>query len=221
MLLFVKHPEEGQVKQRLAKDLVTLSVVELYRNFALDLLSTIETLQSPIHIFYYPESRGRECIEWLGEKHTYLPQTGADLGARMHHAFVQTFLEGFRRTVLMGSDIPDLPARIIRKAFLLLTSRDAVIGPCPDGGYYLIGFRNQAYTADIFRDMPWSTGAVVRETIKRLTAAGRSFALLPPWGDVDILEDLQALVQRARTSPFGSSRTMAFLRSGNFPGCEP
>lgn len=220
LLLFVKYPEEGRVKQRLAADLATLSVAELYRNFVLDLLATLGTLRVPMHIFYYPESRVHECVEWLGKKHAYLPQIGTDLGERMQQAFIQTFLQGFRRVVLLGSDVPDLPAKIIRKAFLLLTRRDTVLGPCPDGGYYLIGFRNQAFTPEIFRDMQWSTAGVFRETMKRLVDAGRSIALVPEWSDVDTLEDLQALVARAKTSPFRASRTLSLLRSDKFPGCE-
>lgn len=95
-----------------------------------------------------------------------------------------------------------------------------MLGPCPDGGYYLLAFRNQAFTPDIFRDMQWSTAGVFRETMKRLADAGRSIALVPEWGDVDTLEDLQALVARAKTSPFRSSRTMSFLQSRKFAVCK-
>jgi uncharacterized protein len=217
ILLFVKYPHDGLVKQRLAADLPGIRVTELYRNFVLDLLSTLKALRVPVHICYYPENMEQECVEWLGKKYVYLPQTGADLGERMRNAFSRTFLQGYRRAVLLGSDVPDLPARIVRKALLVLTKRDAVLGPCPDGGYYLIGFRNQAFVPDVFRGMEWSTATVLRETMKSLTREGRTMSLLPEWGDVDTLADLHALVGRAKTSPFRGSCTMSFLRSCNFP----
>ena len=44
LLFFVKYPEKGQVKTRLAAELDETVAVELYRNFILDLLSTLEKL---------------------------------------------------------------------------------------------------------------------------------------------------------------------------------
>ncbi len=81
---------------------------------------------------------------------SYIPQTGEDLGERMKLAFLRCFSEGARSVVLIGSDIPDLPARIVDEAFRALDKCGAVIGPSVDGGYYLIGFREDTFCGDVF-----------------------------------------------------------------------
>jgi uncharacterized protein len=60
-----------------------------------------------------------------------------------------------------------------------------VVGPAGDGGYYLIGCGAKEFP--IFTEIPWSTSSVLEETIER--AGSARLALLPPWYDVDTVED--------------------------------
>jgi uncharacterized protein len=88
---------------------------------------------------------------------------------------------------------------------------DAVIGPARDGGYYLIGFRNDTFFPGVFSGIAWSTGTVFRSTMEAIGKAGQRFHELPLWQDVDTIEDLKDLAARSRRSAFSSSRTMSFL----------
>ncbi len=212
IILFVKAPVRGQVKSRLAASaLGDDATLELYRNFCLDILDTLKQTGIPVRICYYPPDSGNAVAGWLGPGQQYLPQEGRDVGERMDNAFRQAFSRGFSRVLLIGSDIPDLPAPLFSDAMAALLTHDAVIGPARDGGYYLIGFRNDTFAPGVFSGIAWSTGAVFEQTMAAFAHAGRRVHELPLWQDVDTIEDLKDLAARNRRSAFRASRTMSFL----------
>jgi len=211
VLLFVKYPTRGQVKTRLTAELGTTAAVELYRNFILDILFTLRELRIPFKIFYYPGSAKEKLAEWLGEQYSYTPQSGENLGERMKNAFLQTFSDNFSRVVIIGSDIPDLPADFISQAFGALQSHDAVIGPSNDGGYYLIGFSQTHLLPEAFEGILWGRNSVFMQTVDILNEHFRSVYLLPEWYDVDTLADLNDLVARNKDTDFHRSKTFAYL----------
>ena len=136
----------------------------------------------------------------MGEDYLYMPQKGEDLGERMRNGFIQTFAEGFKRVILIGSDIPGLPLEFIEEAFTSLRDKDAVIGPSLDGGYYLIGFRNKTFSPKVFEGIPWSTEKVFEETMKVLEKERLTVHTLPRWRDIDTIEDLKNLPGRSTNS---------------------
>ena len=105
ILLFIKAPLSGQVKSRLAAVLGQDAALELYRNFVLDILASIEKSGVPCIICYHPPDSGEIVMNWLGGHLQCLPQEGRDLGERMERAFRRAFSEGASRAVLVGSDI--------------------------------------------------------------------------------------------------------------------
>ena len=211
IILFVKVPARSQVKTRLAAALGEEAALELYQRFVQDILDTLEQTGIPVMICYYPPDNRNAVAGWLGPEQKYLPQEGRDVGERMENAFRQAFNRGFSRVVLIGSDIPDLPAPLIKEALAALHMHDAVIGPARDGGYYLIGFRNDTFFPGVFSGIAWSTGTVFRSTMQAFGKAGQRVHELPLWQDVDTIEDLKDLAARSRRSAFSSSRTMSFL----------
>lgn len=212
ILFFVKYPDVGQVKTRLSSELGNEAVVSLYKDFILDMLSTIEKLGLPIEIFYRPDSAKEKLASWLGQQYSYVPQRGEDLGERMRNASLHAFNKNFSRVVIIGSDIPDLPADFLREAFLSLESRDAVIGPAGDGGYYLIGFTRTSFLPEVFENISWSSDSVFNQTVSILKQYKRKVYLLPQWHDVDTSADLKSLLLRNRNTDFEQSRTFSFLK---------
>jgi rSAM/selenodomain-associated transferase 1 len=211
ILFFVKYPERGAVKNRLAVDLTAVDIVELYRNFVLDIITMLEELRMPFQICYFPDDAEKRFIAWLGNHYRYMPQQGKNLGERMQNSFVQAFLKGFHQVIIMGSDSPDLPRTFIEEAFSSLKTMDSVIGPACDGGYYLLGFKKKTFLPRVFEKIPWSSSSVFQESLRVLQAAGHKTFLLPRWHDIDTLGDLKNLIRRGRQSPFSNSRTMSFL----------
>jgi glycosyltransferase A (GT-A) superfamily protein (DUF2064 family) len=121
------------------------------------------------------------------------------------------FTEGFQNVVLMGSDSPDLPEDYIKQAFITLQTKDVVLGPTIDGGYYLIGFKKTTFTPSVFEEIHWSSPLVFQETSMKIRQAHRSIGFLPVWSDVDTFTDLTNLVSRTRNTSFKSSNTMTYL----------
>jgi len=106
---------------------------------------------------------------------------------------MEAFAIGFKRVVLIGSDIPDLSLEFIEEAFHSLQEKDAVIGPSLDGGYYLIGFKDKSFSPQVFKGIPWSTERVFDETMKIFKQGSLAVHTLQPLRDIDTIGDLQNL----------------------------
>jgi rSAM/selenodomain-associated transferase 1 len=207
-ILFLKYPKRGCVKTRLADALGHDLAYELYLCFLADIAAMTHHVNAQTMIVYsgptgmsFPDFPGAKC----------LLQRGSDIGERMHFAFQDVFALGFERCVLVGSDIPDLPAGMINDAFEILRSVDMVLGPSTDGGYYLVGCRPDSLRPSVFSGIPWSTASVFSETLKRITEAGLESAELPPWSDIDELADLRKFYER-NSNPTSTSQVIHFLK---------
>jgi rSAM/selenodomain-associated transferase 1 len=137
-----------------------------------------------------------ELKDWLGDHYLFRPQNGENLGERMKTCFMEVLAMGFKRVILIGSDLPDLPLEFIEEAFNALQNNDAVIGPALDGGYYLIGFKDKAFSPLVFDGIPWSTERVFDETMKVLKQERLKVYTLQALRDIDTIEDLKYLLGR-------------------------
>lgn len=215
IIIFVKEPEQAEVKTRLASEIGGELAVKIYKSFVLDTLSTLKTLDTPITICFYPPEAAERIAKWLGPEYEYRPQSGRDLGQRMKNAFRQAFDEGADRIVLIGSDIPDIPKGFVTQAFDALDARDAVIGPATDGGYYLIAFKKETFRPEAFENIQWSTPAVFDQTIHELNRQKLETQTLPQWHDIDTVSDLSDLVIRNHNTPFQNSKTYLSILEAN------
>lgn len=210
--MFVKYPEKGKVKSRLSRYWDEDMVVRLYRAFIDDLLAGLSAGDYGFRIAYYPPERKKEFSKQFGDAFSYVPQTGKDLGEKMGNAFKKCFSEGFKAVVVIGSDSPDLPTRIVNEAFQALEKSGAVIGPSYDGGYYLIGFTGESFTPAAFDGIAWGTDSVGERTMDILKKAGINVHVLPSWRDIDRPEDIDALINESGKAGFAGSKTIACLR---------
>jgi rSAM/selenodomain-associated transferase 1 len=192
LLFFIKNPEKRRVKTRVASAIGDKMAVRLYKRFLLEMLSTLNRGTFLFYLCFHPEDSLNDLKHWLGEHYLYMPQIGENLGQRMKNGFTEAFSMNFKRVVLIGSDIPDLPLEFIEEAFDSLREKDAVIGPSLDGGYYLIGFRDETFFPKVFEGIPWSTGKVFEETIKILEKERLTVHTLQPLRDIDTIEDLRS-----------------------------
>jgi len=179
VLLFVKWPAPGKVKTRLAKQLGEMRAAEIYRNFVLDILDTLRNLDVSLMICFEPADALPELQNWLGRDYSYVVQSNGNLGKKMKNAFVQGFARAFSRLVLIGSDLPDLPADFFNLALSSLDTHDAVLGPSYDGGYYLIGFIKHAFLPEAFDNVAWGTDRVFAHTVRILKRHQTKLFVLP------------------------------------------
>jgi len=191
LLFFIKNPEKGRVKTRLASAIGDEMAVKLYRRFLLEMLSTLNRGTFLFYLCYHPGDSLNDLKNWLGDHYLYAPQVGENLGERMKNGFMEAFSMNFKRVVLVGSDIPALPLEFIEEAFTALRRHDVVIGPAVDGGYYLIGFMNELFSPKVFEGISWSTDHVFEDTLKILEQQRLTVHLLKPLRDIDTIEDLR------------------------------
>jgi rSAM/selenodomain-associated transferase 1 len=174
----------GKVKTRLARELGAAQALRIYEA----LLGHTREQALAVHarrLLFYSDGIAWQDDWPAGQFHKYA-QEGDELGPRMAHAF-QIALQQARAAIIVGSDIAQLSAAIIAKAFEDLERHDCVIGPALDGGYYLLGMK--ALVPALFEGIAWSRPTVCAETIAAMERLGMSYALAPTLSDIDYAED--------------------------------
>lgn len=222
VLVFIRAPERGAVKTRLAASIGQEHAVGLYSCFVEDILAMLDTLEVDVVCCYLPADAETDLLDWLGPHRAYAPQRGNDLGQRMAGAFRGVFRNGVSKAVLIGSDSPDLGPDLIEQALGELTRHDVVIGPSCDGGYYLLGFTADGFLPEVFENVDWGTDRVFSQTLGVLNQRQRDVFVLPQWHDIDTRSDLDNLIDRNEHTLFRNSRTSQFIRgcAWNGPGKE-
>lgn len=200
LLVVAKQPAAGQTKTRLCPPLDGDTAAALYEGFlrdTLDLMRQVPHVQRTI-AFLPVDAEG--YFHALAPEMALTPQRGADLGERLANLLADALTGGASQAVVMNSDSPSLPAAFLRQAFTELDGGyDVVLGPCDDGGYYLIGLRQPQ--PRLLHEVRMSTPTVVAETLALAHEMGLRTALLPPWYDVDTATELWRLRDELRTAP--------------------
>lgn len=187
--LFAKRPVAGEVKTRLAAETSPEWAAQVADAFLHDCLDRFGTVHADRILAYAPDDAGTFFANVVSSQWRLTPQGDGDLGVRMARFYTREMQAGAQRIVLLGADSPTLPLSFIEQAFAELERADVVIGPATDGGYYLLGCTRRL--PPIFEGITWGSGDVLTQTIQRLGDA--RLALLPPWYDVDTLEDWRML----------------------------
>ncbi len=187
--LLLKYPEAGKVKTRLAKDIGFHEAAAAYKLIAEKVFrNTLPSRGEYERIIYYSPGHLKERFEtWLpGER--LIRQRGEEIGEIMDDALKSLFDIGASKAVIAGADVPDLDKDIVEQAFKEIDQVDIVIGPATDGGYYLIGMKSRR--PEMFRDISWSTGRVLKETVSVIEKLGLTYKTTVTLSDVDTVEDL-------------------------------
>jgi rSAM/selenodomain-associated transferase 1 len=207
LIVVVKNPVPGHVKTRLQSRYTPVQAAQIYTAFVHDTLDIVRTLNIDKRIIAYDPPHAESAVRNIcGNNFEYVPQVQTDLGQRMYQALLQQLQSGAKRALLIGTDIPSLPATHITQAFDLLKTKDVVIGPSTDGGYYLIGISRPC--PEIFENITWSTPTVLSETIDSLRLQNYSLGLVPPWFDVDTPEELDVLTAYANAQKYATNHPM-------------
>ena len=193
LIIFVKAARSGTVKTRLAKDLGDEAACAAYRQLVEDLLNHLGKL-SKVELHFTPKDSELEIKRWLRQGWTLQPQGEGDLGTRLQKAFGTAFARGSKRVVIIGSDCPYIVAEDIRQAWAALEENQIVIGPATDGGYWLIGLREEH--PQLFTGISWSTNVVCETTLARAKAAGLRVKILRELTDVDTAADWQQFLNQ-------------------------
>jgi rSAM/selenodomain-associated transferase 1 len=213
LIVMAKQPAVGNTKTRLCPPLTADQASSLYACFLQDTLELIGRLEDaqPV-VAYWPLSAENDFRRLAPQGFQFVPQRGPGLGERLDNALTRCLEKGYQQVVAVDSDSPTLPLSYLRQAFSALDDPDVdvVLGPCDDGGYYLIGMKSpQPF---LFRGMEMSTPTVAEDTIRLGRQYGLRFARLPSWYDVDTYRDLERLrAELASNCSQGPRHTTEFL----------
>ncbi len=199
-----KAPRAGKVKTRLAPPLTLEQTAALnmcfLRDTAANLAAVSQAGSAAGLVCYTPVGDESAFDGLLPESFRLIPQRGDLFGERLLAAAEDILACGFGSVCLIDSDSPTVPAAAFEAAVAELARPGyrIVLGPSHDGGYYLIGLKKAH--PEPFRNITWSTGTVLAETMERVRAAGIEVVLLPLWYDVDDAETLAILVDELTAS---------------------
>jgi len=202
--VMAKWPEPGNVKTRLCPPLTPEKAAELYEALFLDTISLVSGIEhTDVFVAYDPDTALNFFSRILPATVKFIPQGRGDLGNRLSGVSSIVFSYGYKKVIMLASDTPHLAQECIRRAFTRLDDTEVILGPCDDGGYYLIGLRFPA--PEVFEGIPWSTSRVLNLTIQRAREAGMTCELLPSCYDIDTWEDAERLKKDLKDNAFGDS----------------
>jgi rSAM/selenodomain-associated transferase 1 len=211
LLVVAKRPASGQTKTRLTPPLSPEQAAALYECFLRDTLDMMRQVPNVQPAVAFLPAEARSYFVELAPDFELVQQEGLDLGARLDNALTHYLGLGYRHVAIMDSDGPTLPAACLSAAFEALAGEaDVVLGPCDDGGYYLIGLKRPA--PRLLREVRMSTPRVLDDTLALAAEEGLHVELLPVWYDVDDVTSLARLVaELADSTPETARHTRAFL----------
>jgi rSAM/selenodomain-associated transferase 1 len=198
--LFVKSPRLGKAKTRLARDIGAARATVIYRALVEHQAAEIP-VDWRVAIYFAPSDAGEDMKIWLGPQlqngTRFVPQCDGDLGQRLVTAVRQEFDNGSERVYLIGGDCPALSRDYFNQADRALSDNDIVLGPAQDGGYVLLAIKGPHEI--LFRDIDWSTPAVLQQTLAAARRQTLSVCLLRPLVDID---DVTSLNDQSKFFPF-------------------
>lgn len=212
LILFALIPTVGKTKIRLMPFLSAEECVSLYSCFTRDIYRKAKEVNADVYVFFTPRDHAGVLKSLLGADAVLLPQHGEDLGQKMKNAIGAVLRLGYDKVVLMGMDIPHIHTETIQNAFDNLNNKDIVIHPALDGGYYLIGMK-QEYES-IWNLKRYGTNTVMYDTLQHMKAENLSISVGQMYYDIDRKEDLKQLwndIQRGAVC--NCPETTAFLQS--------
>ncbi|TXB62804.1 TIGR04282 family arsenosugar biosynthesis glycosyltransferase [Phaeodactylibacter luteus] len=185
LIIFIRNPEKGKVKTRLAQGLGEDRALRIYKALLTKTRDTALAVDAQRFLFYSQAIAQNDG--WPEQEFDKrLQSEDPDLGVRMHDSFC-TALAKAEKAVIVGSDIAQIEPQILEEAFAKLAHHDYVIGPALDGGYYLLGMKTPS--PELFTGMAWSTEKVFQDTVGRIRQLNRTYDTVPALSDIDFAED--------------------------------
>ena len=209
LVIMAKAPKPGMVKTRLTESLPSSAVTALYRCLLEDTLALATSLTSVEVAVMCPESDQDELARLLGKTLHVVAQKGEGLAAGLTSVFRHFTAPGRQRVIAFNSDSPHLPPSVLESAFEILATRDVVVGPTHDGGYYLVGAK-AAHPA-LFESDRMGTRSALDRLLERTKVLELTTGFTEPFYDIDVATDLILLARELRLAPAKAPRTAGWF----------
>ena len=185
LIVMVKEPHPGRVKSRLGQGIGQVPAAWWFRHQVRRLLRRVADPRWDVVLAVAPDFEGLQSRVWPAHLPRF-PQGRGDLGARMAR-MLRDSAPG--PACVIGADIPGINAARIAEAFKALGDHDAVFGPAPDGGFWLVGLKHPArQPVGFFDGVRWSSENALADSIA--TLPDHRIAMVRTLQDVDTADDL-------------------------------
>ena len=201
--IFAKYWQPGNVKTRLAATVGPDLAAEFHRVSLQTLVTRLDSVADRHVLAFWPPEHRPQFQAIVSPSWALRAQVPGDLGKKMAAYFQAALADDATKAVLIGSDSPTISEDVIGQAFAALDDHDVVLGPCQDGGYYLVGCRHPL--APIWDGIAWSTADVWSQTIAALKRANREWHELPTGFDVDEVDDVRRLASSLLRDEYADS----------------
>lgn len=209
VIIFTRVPAAGCTKTRMMPSLTAEQCENLHTAFLKDIKAQYEKTDCDIFVCFTPADGQEKIRNILGEAE-YFPQTDGSLGDKMYCALKTVLEKGYDMCLLTGSDIPEVKAEHIKRAFGELLKNDVVFGRTADGGYYLVGMKKPLKAP--FEIGSYGHSDVWKNTLENLRRNGLSTGFTETLEDMDEVEDLDGYRFRMyRDRELARSHTAEFL----------
>jgi rSAM/selenodomain-associated transferase 1 len=215
LAIMMKAPRLGRVKTRLATAYSPERILTLYRALVEDTIDLAREMG--VHtVAVCPAGDEMAVARWLPDDVDVLSQCGAGLAAGLRSAFEQLCSDSGRRVIAFNADTPHLPRGTLESAFAALVTEDLVVGPCDDGGYYLVGAKRPY--PELFDAAAMGRDSACATLLGEAARQGLRVALSVEHYDIDLPNDLMRLAAELSREPWRASRTASILTSWGLDG---
>jgi len=186
LLIFVKNPQFGKVKHRIAKLIGPKRTLRVYK----ELLKHTYTITHQLKVdkaVYYSNFIDSSDL-WQNKIYQKYLQEGNDFGEKLLNAFAMGFSKNYQNIVFINNDCFELKTDTINEAYELLKTHKIVVGPTKDGNLYLLGMN--VFYQELFMDKNWKSNTILQDTLIDLSNINASFKLLETLTDIDKPKDL-------------------------------
>ncbi len=204
LIIVAKAPTRGQTKTRLGGLIGLDAATDFYRCLLADVLEISRRVSDHLPnvtpaIGYWPV--GSEAVfENLAPDFALMLQQGEALGDRLHHVMEQAFNQGYDQVAVLSSDTPFVDPAVLARGFVALSEgADMSLGPCDDGGFYVMHLREPH--PELLVPIQMSTPDVNRDILSAASQHNLKVEMLAPTSDIDTPDDLRQLLTTAQSWP--------------------
>jgi hypothetical protein len=210
LVIMAKAPRPGTVKTRLVPSLSPAAATDFYCCLLNDTLVLARSLNDVKVAIMCPDTDVSELAQLAGREASVVAQKGEGLAAGLTSVFAHFVGSRKRRVIAFNGDSPHLPRSVLEDAFETLAAHDVVVGPTPDGGYYLVGAKASHPT--LFAGDGLGTSSALEGLLSRARTLDLSVGFADSFYDIDVADDLIRLAADLRLAPARAPRTAAWLK---------
>ena len=215
LAVLMRWPRRGEGKSRLAADLGVDAAHLVHRAFVAD---TLAWPWSGVRVLAVsPDAAAVLAARAVAVEAVVVAQPATHLGGRIAAALQAAFGTGAGSVVLVGTDSPSLPHRLLLACVDAAARRGAAMVPAEDGGFVALAMGGDAWRLHglgwLDGGIAWGTERVATQTRAAALRRGLEIAVTEPWYDVDTLADLDRLQADLMCSSHRAPRTLDCLEA--------